>query len=508
MFETAELGRKVSKKAFKERAPRLRESLLMAQARLREADFPVLLLIGGVDGAGKSESQNLLNEWLDPRWLVNRAFGDPTPEERERPDYWRFWRALPARGQIGIFVSAWYSRPLLRRVHTGNAAEFSRALDEIHAFESTLTDDGAVIVKLWLHLGKQAQERRFKALESDPLQSWRVTEKDWKHWSLYDEFIVATEELIRRTSTGDAPWHIIDGSDSRHQSLRVGELLLDAIEGRLERESKPPRNGKPKRKRAAGADTLTVLDRLDMSPRLSKKDYSVQLEKYQGQINLLQREARDRKLSTLLVFEGPDAAGKGGAIRRLAGALDARDVRVHPIAAPTDEERAHHYLWRFWRLLPPAGGVAIFDRSWYGRVLVERVFDLAAEDEWRRAYAEINLFEQQLTEDGIALVKFWIHITKDEQKRRFKERQEIPYKRWKITEEDQRNRARWKDFDAAVHDMIERTSTAAAPWHLIPGNDKRFARIEVLRRVCSRLEEAVAAQARPFSVATAAGERG
>ena len=230
---------------------------------------------------------------------------------------------------------------------------------------------------------------------------------------------------------------------------------------------------------------------MDMTLTLPKSDYKQELQTWQAKLNQLQRNALKKKLSTIMLFEGPDAAGKGGAIRRVTAALDARHVQVLPIAAPTDEERAHHYLWRFWRHLPRAGKITIYDRSWYGRVLVERIEDFASEEEWRRAYAEINDFEESLTESGIVLLKFWIHVTKDEQLRRFKEREKIPHKQWKLTEEDWRNRERWEDYEYAVNDLVEHTSTRAAPWNLIEGNDKRYARVKVIKTVCDRMEEAL-----------------
>ncbi len=505
MFETAELGRKVQKKEFKQRVPDLRESLLFAQRQMQEAGFPVIVIFAGVDGAGKGETVNLLNEWMDPRWIVTRAFVAPSEEEKERPEYWRFWRELPPKGKIGLFLSSWYSDPLLRRVYgRSNVAEFEEKLEEILAFEQTLADDGALIVKFWMHLGKKAQEKRFKVLERDPFERWRVTKMDWKHWRMYDKFITTAEQTLMRTSTGDAPWHIIEGSDHHFRSLRVGNLLLEAIQRRIADETKR-RQAKEASKAQSPeppvtassneAETppppVTVLDRLEMSRKLTGKEYKSLLGKYQGKLNLLHREAREKQISTLLVFEGWDAAGKGGAIRRITAALDARTVQVIPIAAPTDEERAQHYLWRFWRHLPRSGRVTIFDRSWYGRVLVERVEGFASEKEWRRAYAEICTFERQLVDHGIVLVKFWLHLTKDEQLDRFQERKETAFKRWKLTDEDWRNRERWDQYAVAVHDMVERTSTKIAPWILVEGNDKRHARVKVLRSVCEKLGQAV-----------------
>jgi polyphosphate:AMP phosphotransferase len=507
VFRTAELGRKVSKQEFQARERVLRQDLLEAENVLRQADFPVIVLFGGVDGAGKGDLVNALNVWMDPRWLVTRAFDDPSQEDEERPEYWRFWRELPPKGSVGLLLSAWYSRPLLRRAHGGSAAEFDEALDDIVAFEKQLADDGALIIKFWLHLGKKAQEKRFKSLEKDPLQNWRVTETDWENWRNYDRFIAAAERIIVRTSTGEAPWHIVEGADSRYSSLRVGDLLLEAIQRQLTdqaaarptltengeasgcREKSPsgPAEDATREAQTRRSRPLTVLAALDTTQRLAKIEYRKLLATYQGQLNQLQRRARGEQVSTILVFEGWDAAGKGGAIRRINAALDSRALRVIPIAAPTDEERAHHYLWRFWRHLSRAGRVTIFDRSWYGRVLVERVEGFAAEAEWRRAYAEINHFEQQLVNHGIVLLKFWMHISREEQLRRFQEREQTPYKRWKLTDEDWRNRERWEDYEIAVHDMVERTDTERSPWVLVEANDKQFARVKVLKTICSAL---------------------
>jgi polyphosphate:AMP phosphotransferase len=510
VFETAELGHKISKAEYQQRVPALREALLLAQSRLLQARFPAVVLLAGVDGAGKSEMVNLLNEWIDPRWIVTHAFDEPSEEERQRPEYWRFWRALPPKGHIGLFLSAWYSRPLLDRVYGASPAEFEAALDEILAFERTLSDDGALILKFWMHLGKKAQKKRLETLEKDALQSWRVTQRDWKNWRRYNRFVSAAERLIARTSTGSAPWHIVEGQDPRYRSLRVGDLLLTALEKQLQSQgltglagsSEAPSVAAGNRGSAAqetpvaqaaapATPRVTVLSRLDLSKKLPKQEYSRRLKRYQGRLNVLHRKAREQDVSTILVFEGWDAAGKGGAIRRITAALDARSVRTIPTAVPTDEERAQHYLWRFWRQLPAKGRVTIFDRSWYGRVLVERVEGFASEPEWRRAYAEINLFEQQLVRHGTVLVKFWLHIDKEEQLRRFQAREQVAYKRWKLTDEDWRNRDRWGAYELAVHDMVERTSTTEAPWILVEATDKRFARIKVLKAVCDALETAL-----------------
>ena len=509
MFETAELGSSVSKKAFKKAVPALREELLELQDRLHKGgQFQTILLFAGVDGAGKGETVSLLNEWMDPRWLSTQAYDEPTEDERERPEFWRFWRDLPPRGRIGLFLSAWYSRPVLDRVHGRiDEADFLKRLERIVAFERALAIDGGLILKFWMHLSRDAQEQRLKSRETDPLTKARVTERDWEHWHKYDGFIEAAEQVITHTNRGRAPWTIVEGADANHRGLTVATILRDALRRQLdEAESsggdkktappKPKAKKKTKAKKPNSVDTtgnVSLLSTLDMDQALGKQRYESELVEQQARLHLLHLRAKERGISSILVFEGPDAAGKGGAIRRVHAALDAHNYQVHGIAAPTEEERAQHYLWRFWRHISRAGRVTVFDRSWYGRVLVERVEGFATESEWRRAYAEINDFENQLIEHGTVLVKVWLHITQEEQLARFKLREKTPYKRWKLTEEDWRNREKWADYEAAVNDMVQYTSTRAAPWTLVEGNDKRFARVKVVRTFADRLEAALEA---------------
>jgi polyphosphate:AMP phosphotransferase len=505
MFEVAEIGRTVSKEDYDSEVARLRWELLDTQRRLEGTNIPIIVLFGGVDGAGKSETVHLMNEWMDPRWLVNRAFEEPSQDERERPPFWRYWLALPPYGRIGFFMSAWYSKPLLDRVaRASTVAEFESALDRIASFERTLADDGAVILKFWMHLDRKAQKQRLRALEKNPLTRWRVTKTQWARWRQYGKFMAATERLIQMTSFAHAPWFIVDGTDERYRSLVVGSEIQRALFRVLEPSREKPSRRRPRASAAATrpapeATSLvdrvdrerSILDTLDMTLVLPDEKAKPAMLKQQGRVNKLQRRAAGQGVSLMLVFEGWDAAGKGGAIRRVTSALDPRTYRVVPIAAPTDEERARHYLWRFWRHLARAGRVTIFDRSWYGRVLVERVDGLAADAEWSRAYAEIEDFERQLAEHRIVLVKYWLHITKEEQEQRFKDRAKSPYKSWKLTDEDWKNREKWDAYELAVNEMVARTSTRHAPWHLVPANDKNFARVEVLRIAADALAGAL-----------------
>lgn len=489
MFESAELGHKIDKETYAREVPLLREALLGAQYELLTTKrFPLVILISGVDGAGKGETVNLLNEWMDPRHIQAHAMGPMTDEERERPPFWRFWRALPAKGKAGIFFTSWYTDPIVQRVarQTSNA-KLDTAMDEIRRFERMLTAEGALVLKFWFHLSKEKQRARLTKLESRPKTRWRVTREDWKRFALYDRFRKISERTLRETSTAEAPWVVVEGTDERYRTLTVGKAILASLRRRL--DDKP----EPAETRAgpyvAPADDVNVIQKLDLSQRLEKKDYEDQLDEQQRRLALLTRSKGYADMSVIAVFEGSDAAGKGGTIRRITGALDARHYRTVPIAAPTEEERAQPYLWRFWRHIPRRGMLTLFDRSWYGRVLVERVEGFASEPDWMRAYTEINDFEEQLVLNDTVLAKFWLQVSSGEQLRRFEERKETPFKRFKITEEDWRNREKWGAYEHAVCDMVDRTSTEIAPWTLVEAEDKYFARVKVLRTLCDAIEK-------------------
>jgi polyphosphate:AMP phosphotransferase len=363
-------------------------------------------------------------------------------------------------------------------------------MERVRRFEQMLIDEGALVVKFWMHLSKKTQEKRLEKLEKDPKTRWRVTERDWKHFKLYDTFRQVSERALRLTSTAEAPWIVVEATDARYQQLTVGKLLLERLRARLDNPVQRPVAVKAPPS-ISSIDGVNILSKLDLSQKLEKEDYEAQLEKLQGELNLLTRHKDFRRHSVVLVFEGVDAAGKGGSIRRITQAIDARTSRIVPIAAPTEEERAQPYLWRFWRHLPRKGKFAIFDRSWYGRVLVERVEGFCSEADWMRAYSEINDFEHQLVRNGTILMKFWLAISQEEQLRRFQERQATSFKRFKITEEDWRNREKWGLYEAAICDMLERTSTELAPWTLVESEDKLFGRVKILKALCRKIEAAL-----------------
>ncbi|MCL2779293.1 MAG: polyphosphate:AMP phosphotransferase [Polyangiaceae bacterium] len=508
MFESAELPHAIDDATYKKQVTRLRADLLDAQYELLEKPgLALVVLVNGVDAAGKGEAINVLNEWLDPRHVKSHAFGVSTFEEVQRPRMWRYWMSLPPKGEIGILFGNWYEGPIWRRVHnvTGEA-ELGKDIERIRRFERMLVDENAPLLKLWFHLSKKQQKKRLASLEKNKLTAWRVTKLDWEKHAQYNRYRKVSERVLRDTSTGEAPWNVIDGSDPNYCSITVGNAVLGALCRHLEAARQVERAAKrtPKKEIAEAAsakakavmaplvqtvDTARLLRDLPFKERLSKAKYATKIQLVQGELAHRVRSPKMKDHAVVVVFEGVDAAGKGGAIRRITSALDTRIYSVIPIAAPTDEEKAHPYLWRFWRHLPPRGRFVIYDRSWYGRVLVERVEGLAEEAAWMRAYTEINEFEEELVDHGIIVVKLWLAITKDEQLKRFKERETTAFKQYKITPEDWRNRKRWDDYVDAASEMIDRTSTESAPWTIIEANDKHLARVRAIETITSRLDK-------------------
>ncbi len=486
MFESAEVGRSVDKKEYAQRVAVLRTRILQAQHALAGTSLRLVVLVGGVEGAGKTEVARRFLDWMDPRGLQVEAYGEPSNEEDERPAYWRYWRTLPPAGRGAVLVGSWYTKPIVSRVFKAlGSGDFDQRLDRAMAFEAMLVREKTVLVKLWLHLSKKEQRRRFKELESDPDTSWRVTKQDWEFSKKYDRFREVCERALTKTSTAESPWTVIEAVDRRYRDLAAGEAVAAAIEGALpetEKTAPPPRPDRSK------PPTVSVLSRLDLTKRLAG-DHAKKFQKQQTRVALLSRRLRKEGRSLICAFEGVDAAGKGGAIRRLLGAIDVRNAQVIAVAAPTDEERAQPYLWRFWRHLPRLGKTTIYDRTWYGRVLVERVEGFCAPEDWKRAYGEIAAFEEELAESGVIVCKFWLQISPEEQLRRFKDRVKTPFKQYKITEDDWRNRAKWDAYQAAAVDMIAKTSAPEAPWTLIEAEDKRWARLRVMEAVADRLEE-------------------
>ena len=493
MLENVDLSKLLDKKTYKELIPDLRRELFRLQRQALEKGLPVAVVFEGWDAAGKGDSINHLAQWLDPRGVKVHPISGPLEDELLRPFLWRFWLELPASGQIGIFDRSWYGRVMIERIDKlCKKKEWRQAYEEINQFERQLTDDGMVIVKFWLHITRKEQRKRFRKIEKDPLISWKVTEEDWKHHKQYNDYLQSVEEMLERTSTSNAPWTVVESTDRRYRRVKIYQTLCAAIQ-----------EGLVKQERRKAMDELaaspveipelqkvpTVLETVDLSKALEKADYEKKLSEYQVRLRELEFECYRHRLPVVIVYEGWDAGGKGGNIRRVTAHLDPRGYSVIPIAAPTGDETQHHYLWRFWRHIPKAGHLAIFDRSWYGRIMVERVEGFCTEAEWRRAYQEIREFEQQLTNFGTVVVKFWLHISAEEQLRRFNDREANEYKRYKLTDEDWRNREKWGQYRKAVVDMLRYTSTTYAPWTIVEGNSKYWARIKTLRTICEAIEQ-------------------
>ncbi|MEE4380912.1 MAG: polyphosphate:AMP phosphotransferase [Pseudomonadales bacterium] len=494
MFEVAEVGRSVDDDTFEALEEDLRTRLLDAQFRARDARVPVIVIVAGTEGAGRGRVVDRLTEWLDTRGVDVRAFWDETDEERNRPRWWRFWRALPPRGSVAVFFGSWYTRPVLDRVAERlDAAGFDAALRRIEFVERMLVEDGALVVKLWFHLATTLQRNRLKAdLKARGYKRKAVEKRLDEVEEALPRLRSAGERAIRLTDSGHSPWHVIEASDGNYRDLRAGQILLELLERRLaETESRvgsePPELVRP----PMPGPQPTLLEHIDLRQSLDRDGYRERLRKAQDRLYRLAWAFHRKQRHVVGVFEGWDAAGKGGAIRRLTRAMDARLYRTISVRAPTDEELAHHYLWRFWRHLPMRGYMVLYDRSWYGRVLVERVEGFASRHEWQRAYLEINDFEEQLVDHGTVLVKFWLHVSPEEQLERFRSREATPWKMYKITDEDWRNREQRPAYEEAVNEMLARTSTEFAPWTLVAADDKRHARVQVIETFCDRLEESL-----------------
>lgn len=483
---------RLSKKAYEARVADLRAALVHMQVQLKNAPFPVLVVVAGVDAAGKGDVVNVLNAWLDPRGVETFAFHEPTDEERERPAMWRFWRCLPPHGRMAIYAGGWHTEALREDPRSPrDLAEFDLALRRIARFEDQLTADGALIVKIWLHLSKDDQRARLHELEDDERTAWRVTAEDWKSHRDYDRLARLADTMRRATQRPGAPWHVIAAADPRARNLEVAEKLLARFRAHYRTHKTLPPTAKPRRTTPLRAAGLRRLLALPLDQQVGSAGYEEKRDKWLGKLNRTVRAANQARRSIVWVFEGWDAAGKGGVIRRITGALEAGDYRVIPVASPTEEERKYHYLWRFWRDLPPAGKFVLFDRTWYGRVLVERLEGFAHPAEWQRAFDEINDFEAQMVEHGNYVAKFWLHVSPEEQLSRFKAREDTEYKKHKITAEDYRNRERWDEYVQAVDQMVLRTTTDRARWHVIPANNKQFARISTLKAINNGLARAL-----------------
>lgn len=474
----------IPKAEYKARVQELRAELLQLQQQVGSRDKPVIIVIAGDDRSGRHETINALSKWMDPRFLSINAYGPTQHEDNIRPFFWRFWRDLPGAGEMAVYLRDWTSTSLVQFLNGEISEKKLRKREQyIRNFEQKQTNDGALMIKCWLHISEDVLRKRLAEIRDTPY----FDVKDELALKNYPEAIGAIQQTLNATSTHTNHWYVIDGADSQYRNLAVGNIIKQQLRRWLQGDVADGRSEAPDVWPAKRLN-INMAPELD-SERPDKSEAKEKLKKLQLKLRKLTFKLREAGIPVVMVFEGWDAAGKGGAIRRLVSALDAGFYRIKPIAKPTEDEYAHHYLWRFWRQLPRNGEMVIFDRSWYGRVLVERIEGFANKLEWQRAYKEITDFEEQLSIHNTVLLKFWLNISKDEQLRRFEDRKQTAYKKFKITDEDYRNRERWDDYVIAVEDMIERTSTDNAPWSVISTDFKDRARLEVVQIVVDALKK-------------------
>lgn len=508
MLEKVDLSKKMKKDEAKEKLEKMGIELSCLQRECKAAGIPIMIAFEGIGASGKGVQINKLIQALDPRGFDVYTVNRETEEEKMRPFLWRFWSKTPETGRIAIFDRSWYRRVLGDRFDgLTPKKQIPFAFADIRSFERQLTDGGTTIIKLFLYISKKEQEKRFKRLSENKETAWRVSKEDWNRNKKYEEYLAFCDEMLEQTDFEFAPWTIIEATDKEYAAVKIMNVVIHRLrEALIEKKQKEEMEERIAKKelieeqiegQIEGQDVeslkieeykIGVLSGVDLSKSFSEKEYKQRLDKLQKKVEILHSELYRQRIPVILAFEGWDAAGKGGAIRRLTSKLDPRGYAVCPTSAANDIERKHHYLWRFWNKMPKAGHIAIFDRTWYGRVMVERIEGFCSTAEWKRAYQEINEMEEHLVNSGAIIIKFWLQIDKEEQERRFRDRMETPEKQWKITDEDWRNRAKWEEYEKAVDEMLVRTSTTYAPWTIVEANSKQYARVKVLETVVEAIE--------------------
>ena len=498
MLREVDLNKNLTKNEYKEMMDKLAPKFAALQREARAKGLPVMVVFEGWGASGKGTMISRLIQPLDPRGFKVFTIQAENEEEHMHPFLWRFWTKTPAKGRMHIFDRSWYRRVITEQMDAPmDQKRLDAAYHQILSFEEQLSADGTLIIKFFLHISADEQEKRLKKLERSSETKWRVTKADWKHFKQYKAYLPMYDHMLEQTDMSWAPWHVIEATDREYAAVKVMTIVAGMIEERLNEENaKESRSHLAERAQEELPGTeetmrTTVLDGVDVSLTMTKEDYKKRLSVLQKELTRLQNEMYLKRIPVVVALEGWDAAGKGGAIKRLTEPLDPRGYEVVPTAAPNDIEKAHHYLWRFWRAMPKDGHMTIFDRTWYGRVMVERIEGFCIQAEWRRAYREINQMEQNLTDHGVIVLKFWLQIDKDEQERRFNERMEDPEKQWKITDEDWRNREKWDAYVKAVDEMILRTSTTYAPWTIVEADSKYYARIKILETVVRALKNRI-----------------
>lgn len=489
MLESADLSLRVSKEEYKAHIDDLYVRIGELQRKAWNMQIPVIIVFEGWHASGMDDIINRCMLAFNPVGLKFHVIVKPSEEEFKKPMLWRFWQKIPAYGKIAIFERSWYSRAIIEHFDRNSQHnELSHCIRQINNFERQLIDDGYVIMKFFMHISQQEQVKRLRKYEKKDIPI-SVVDEDFDYQNEYEDYFSIVDEVLEKTNSAFSPWTIVEAESLNHATLKILRMVLEMMEqhvnSKLESACILP---VPSSMDSYSPSSPRLLN-ADLSLGMGDEEYEQEKDLYQEKLGELQYELFRQKRPLIVVFEGWDAAGKGGNIRRIAEKLDPRLYRVEPIGVPNDYEKSHHYLWRFYRRMPEAGHITIFDRSWYGRVLVERAENFCMQERWQRAYQEINEFEETINDFGTIIVKFWLHIDKEEQLRRFKSRESIPEKQWKITPDDWRNREKWDLYLKAVDDMLLKTDTEYAPWTVVESNDKKYSRIKTLKTLVDTLDE-------------------
>ncbi len=487
MLKNAYLNDKPDKETLKTRLKEQEDLLFVNQNRIKEKHLPVVVLVEGWGTAGKGTLIGKVINNIDPRFYKVATFDMPTDLEKRYPFLYRYFEALPEAGKFRFYNTGWMNEVVMSRLNgTMSDSDYEKCIASIRRFERQLTDNGYLVLKFFMHISKDEQKKRIENLDKDIDTKWRISEGDiWqnKHYKKCENIF---EKYLEDTDNSSAPWYIVDAKSEKWALLQVLERMNEGIDIALQNSSLAV----PLLQNTFPLQKMPKLSEVSLEDKeLTDEEYKEKLDELQDRLSDLHNRLYRKRVPLIIAYEGWDAAGKGGNIKRIAEALDPRGYEVHPIASPEPHEKSRHYLWRFWTRLPKDGHVAIFDRTWYGRVMVERIEGFCSENDWKRAYNEINEFEKELDDWGAVIIKFWVQIDKDTQLARFTDRQNTPEKQWKITDEDWRNREKWDVYEEAIDEMIAKTSTKFAPWYILESVDKKYARIKALQIIIDALEK-------------------
>ena len=482
-------GEMPDREEMKRQLEKTKSSLYDLQMKIKEHKLPVLVLFEGWSEAGKGSMIGKVIKNIDPRFFKAATMSSPTEEELRRPFLYRYMKQIPEEGKFTFLDSGWMEQTVMDVLSGDLEGDlYEKRIESIRRFERQLTDNGYLVLKFFMQIDKDEQGKRMEKLLDKEDTKWRVTGADkWQH-KHYKKCENVIDRYMKDTNMSTSPWYIIDAEDKKWAELQVMDTLVSSIEVALQNQ----RHSVPILQNVFPLVKMPKLKDVELEGKtIDEEEYQKELKKLQSRLGELHNRLYRKRVPVIITYEGWDAAGKGGNIKRVTGALDPRGYEVQPIASPEPHEKARHYLWRFWTRLPKDGHIAIFDRTWYGRVMVERLEGFCSENDWKRAYNEINEFEKELHDWGAVIIKFWVQIDKDTQLERFTERQNNPEKQWKITDEDWRNREKWDQYEEAVNEMLKKTSTTFAPWHILESVDKKYARIKALKIIIKELEKAL-----------------